>query len=82
MSLTMPSHKLSLVNNPVSRCKHQSPKGRALLRRAGCVLVGLPALILVLVLAGAVYQAVVSVLVLALALADEIYRGVTVPQRM
>jgi len=54
----------------------QSPKGRGLLRPTGRVLIGLAVLMLDLVLAGGVYQAIAGVFILVLALADEVYRVV------
>lgn len=66
------------MSDATEKADHQmekSPKGGALLRPAGRVLVGLAVLMLDLVLAGGAYQAIAGVFILLLGLADEVYRS-------
>jgi hypothetical protein len=65
---------MSDSNDKTDGQMQQSPEGRALLRPAGRVLVGLAVLVLELVLAGGAYQAIAGVFILLLAVADEVYR--------
>ncbi len=63
--------------NEKTECQtQQSQKRRGLLRLSGRVLIGLAVLMLDLVLAGGVYQAIAGVFILVAAMADEVYRVV------
>jgi hypothetical protein len=72
MNVRVSEHELGFRSDPIKSLPDQSLSTDALLQQAARVLAWLAALILLLILAGAVYQAIAGMLFLILAVAGEV----------